>query len=71
MNSSNDTKLHCPSIIIQDVESQKRKSHKNGHNAVGILNLLAQAEADIRNEKVKPQQDVFKEIENALKARMR
>jgi hypothetical protein len=40
-------------------------------NARGILKLISQGETDIRNEKVKSQKDVFKEIENMLKEKMR
>jgi argininosuccinate lyase len=38
-------------------------------NAIGILKLLSQGEADIRNGRTQSQEDVHNEIENALKER--
>jgi hypothetical protein len=35
-----------------------------------ILKLISQGETDIRNEKAKPQQDVFEEIEKSLKEKI-
>ena len=37
-------------------------------NAIGILKLISEGEADIRAGQIKPQEDVFDEIEKALKA---
>jgi prevent-host-death family protein len=73
LNQINET--HRPVIITQNGEPravlQDPKSYENMRNAIGILKLLSQGEADIRNEKVKPQQDVFEEIEKALKEKMK
>jgi prevent-host-death family protein len=73
LNQINET--HRPVIITQNGEPravlQDPKSYENMRNAIGILKLLSQGEADIRNGKVKSQQDVFEEIENALKERMK
>jgi prevent-host-death family protein len=60
-----------PVIITQNGEPravlQDPKSYENMHNAIGILKLLSQGEADIREGQTKSQEDVFNEIENALK----
>ena len=73
LNQINET--HRPVIITQNGEPravlQDPKSYENMRNAIGILKLLSQGEADIRNEKVKSQQDVFEEIENALKEKLK
>jgi hypothetical protein len=55
-----------PRAVLQDP-----KSHENRRNAIGILKLFSQGETDIRNEKVKSQEDVFEEIENALKENLK
>ncbi|RPI74648.1 MAG: type II toxin-antitoxin system Phd/YefM family antitoxin [Desulfobacteraceae bacterium] len=72
LNQINET--HRPVIITQNGEPravlQDPKSYENMRNAIGILKLLSQGETDIRNEKVKPQQDVFAEIEKTLKEKM-
>jgi prevent-host-death family protein len=71
LNQINET--HRPVIITQNGEPrailQDPKSYENMRNAIGILKLLSQGEADIRNGQTKSQEDVFKEIENALKER--
>ncbi|MFA6470395.1 MAG: type II toxin-antitoxin system Phd/YefM family antitoxin [Candidatus Latescibacterota bacterium] len=60
-----------PVIITQNGEPravlQDPKSYENMRNAISILKLIAQGEEDIRNGKVKPQEDVFKDIEILLK----
>ncbi|MFZ2634455.1 MAG: type II toxin-antitoxin system prevent-host-death family antitoxin [Desulfosalsimonadaceae bacterium] len=62
---------HRPVIITQNGEPravmQDPESYQNKRNAIGILKLLSQGEADIRMGQTRPQQDVFNEIENALK----
>ena len=70
LNQINET--HRPVIITQNGEPrailQDPKSYENMRNAIGILKLISEGEADIRGRQSKPQEDVFDEIENALKA---
>lgn len=40
-------------------------------NAIGILKLISQGEANIRDGKVKSQEDVFKDIEVTLKEKLK
>ncbi|MDP2643491.1 MAG: type II toxin-antitoxin system Phd/YefM family antitoxin [Desulfobacterales bacterium] len=69
LNQINET--HRPVIITQNGEPravlQDPKSYENMRNAIGILKLLSEGEADIRGGKTKSQEDVFNDIENALK----
>lgn len=62
---------HRPVIITQNGEPravlQDPESYENMRNAIGILKLISQGERDIRNGRVKSQEDVFKDIENSLK----
>lgn len=62
---------HRPVIITQNGEPravlQDPKSYENMRNAIGILKLVSQGESDIKNGRAKPQEDVFKDIENSLK----
>ena len=66
---------HRPVIITQNGEPkavlQDPESYQNMRNAIGILKLISQGEEDIKNGKSKPQEDVFAEIEGALKERMK
>ncbi len=39
-------------------------------NAIGLLKLISQGESDVRNGRVKPQEEVFKDIENSLKEKL-
>jgi prevent-host-death family protein len=55
-----------PRAVLQDPES-----YENMRNAIGILKLISQGEEDIKNGKSKAQEEVFTEIENALKKRMK
>ena len=70
LNQINET--HRPVIITQNGEPrailQDPKSYENMRNAIGILKLLSEGEADIREGRIKSQENVFEEIENALKA---
>jgi prevent-host-death family protein len=63
---------HRPVIITQNGEPravlQDPKSYENMRNAIGILKLLSEGEADIREGRITSQQDAFDEIENALEA---
>ena len=47
-----------PRAVLQGPES-----YDNMRNVVGILTLISQGEGDIRNGRVKSQEDVFKDIE--------
>ena len=70
LNQINET--HRPVIITQNGEPrailQDPKSYENMRNAIGILKLVSGGESDIRAGRIKSQEDVFDEIENALKA---
>ena len=69
LNQINDT--HRPVIITQNGEPravlQDPESYENMRNAIGILKALSQGESDIKNGKIKSQENVFKEIESSLK----
>ena len=62
---------HRPVIITQNGEPravlQDPKSYENMRNAIGLLKLISQGEGDIRNGRVKSQEEVFKNIEISLK----
>jgi len=70
LNQINET--HRPVIITQNGEPrailQDPKSYENMRNAIGILKLISEGEADVRNGRVESQEDVFNNIENGLKA---
>jgi len=72
LNQINET--HRPVIITQNGEPravlQDPESFENMRNAIGLLKLLSQGESDLRNDQVKPQEEVFKGIENALKEKL-
>jgi prevent-host-death family protein len=55
-----------PKAILQDFES-----YQSMRNAIGILKLISQGEKDIKNGKSKPQKEVFADIENILKEKMK
>ncbi len=63
-----------PVIITQNGEPravlQDPKSYEDMRNAIGILKLISQGEADIRNDKINSQEDVFKDIETALREKL-
>jgi len=73
LNQINETQR--PVIITQNGEPravlQDPISYENMRNAIGILKLISQGEADIRNGKVKSQEDVFKGIEGTLKEKLK
>lgn len=64
-------KTHRPVIITQNGEPrailQDPESYENMRNAIGILKLISQGEEEIREGKLKSQQEVFENIENMLK----
>jgi len=66
---------HRPVIITQNGEPravlQDPKSYENMRNAIGILKLISQGEGDIRNGRVKSQENVFKDIEISLKEKLK
>ncbi|MBW1705773.1 MAG: type II toxin-antitoxin system Phd/YefM family antitoxin [Deltaproteobacteria bacterium] len=69
LNQINTT--HRPVIITQNGEPravlQDPESYENMRNAIGLLKLLSQGENDLRNGRLKLQEDVFKDIEVELK----
>ena len=72
LNQINET--HRPVIITQNGEPravlQDPESYENMRNAIGLLKLISQGESDVRNGRVKPQKEVFKDIENSLKEKL-
>jgi len=72
LNQINET--HRPVIITQNGEPravlQDPKSFENMRNAIGLLKLISQGESDLRNVRIKSQEDVFKGIENGLKEKL-
>lgn len=73
LNQINETRR--PVIITQNGEPravlQDPKSYENMRNAIGMLKLISQGEADIRCSRTKPQENMFNEIEGALKDRLK
>ncbi|MBP8980960.1 MAG: type II toxin-antitoxin system Phd/YefM family antitoxin [Syntrophobacterales bacterium] len=71
LNQINETQR--PVIITQNGEPravlQDPISYENMRNAIGILKLVSQGEADIRSGRMKLQEKMFKEIEDALTER--
>jgi prevent-host-death family protein len=69
----NDT--HRPVIITQNGEPravlQDPKSYEDMRNAIGILKLISQGEEEIKDGKSKPQEEVFKNIENVLNEKLK
>ena len=68
-------KNHRPVIITQNGKPravlQDPKSYENMRNAIGILKLVSQGEEEIKNGKSKSQEEVFKNIENVLKEKLK
>ncbi len=66
---------HRPVVITQNGEPrgilQDPKSYENMRNAIGILKLISQGEDDIRSGKSKSQNEVFENIENFLKDKLK
>ncbi len=66
---------HRPVIITQNGEPravlQDPKSYEDMRNAIGILKLISQGEEEIQEGKSKSQQEVFKEIDNLLKEKLK
>ena len=61
---------HRPVIITQNGEPkavlQDPKSYEDMRNALGILKLITQAEEQIKNNQVKTQDKLFKNLEKSL-----
>ncbi|MBI5374658.1 MAG: type II toxin-antitoxin system Phd/YefM family antitoxin [Candidatus Schekmanbacteria bacterium] len=68
-------KTHRPIIITQNGEPravlQDPESYENMRNAIGLLKLISQGEEDIKKGKSKSQEEVFSNIENILKEKMK
>ncbi len=66
---------HRPVIITQNGEPravlQDPKSYEDMRTAIGILKLIAQGEGDIKGGRVKPQEEIFKEIEFSLREKLK
>ncbi len=66
---------HRPVIITQNGEPravlQDPESYQNMRNAIGILKMISQGEQDIREGNLKPQEEVFANIEKLLKERVK
>ena len=69
LNQINETQR--PVIITQNGEPrailQDPKSYENMRNAIGILKLVSEGESNVREGRLKSQDDVFIDIENGLK----
>lgn len=61
---------HRPVIITQNGEPraviQDPESYENMRNAIGLLKLISQGENDIREGRVKSQEEVFNDLEKLL-----
>ena len=66
---------HRPVIITQNGEPkailQDPRSYENMRNAIGILKLISQGEDEIIRKKSRSQQEVFENIENFLKEKLK
>jgi prevent-host-death family protein len=65
---------HRPIIITQNGEPravlQDPQSYENMRNAIGLFKLISQGEEDLRNGRAQSQEDMFKNIEKALKEKL-
>jgi prevent-host-death family protein len=66
---------HRPVVITQNGEPravlQDPESYENMRNAIGLLKLISLGEKDIKDGKSKSQEEVFANIENILKEKMK
>jgi prevent-host-death family protein len=66
---------HRPVIITQNGEPravlQDPESYENMRNAIGLLKLISLGEEDIKDGKSKSQEEVFANIENILKEKIK
>ena len=62
---------HRPVVITQNGEPravlQDPESYENMRNAISMLKLISQGEQDVKKDKLKSQEEVFANIEKALK----
>ncbi|MCA1784388.1 MAG: type II toxin-antitoxin system Phd/YefM family antitoxin [Desulfobacteraceae bacterium] len=69
LNQINETRR--PVIITQNGEPravlQDPQSYENMRNAIGLLKLISLGEEDVRHGRVKPQNDLFADLEASLK----
>lgn len=73
LSQINDT--HRPVIITQNGEPravlQDPESYENMRNAIGILKALSHGESDLKNGKIKSQEEMFNAIESSLKGKLK
>jgi len=66
---------HRPVVITQNGEPravlQDPESYENMRNAIGLLKLISLGEEDIKGGKSKSQEEVFTNIENILKEKLK
>jgi len=66
---------HRPVVITQNGQPravlQDPESYENMRNAIGLLKLISLGEKDIKEGKSKSQEEVFANIENILKEKMK
>jgi len=66
---------HRPVVITQNGEPravlQDPESYENMRNTIGLLKLISLGEEDIKGGKSKSQEEVFANIENILKEKMK
>jgi len=66
---------HRPVVITQNGEPravlQDPESYENMRNVIGILKLISQGEEDIKAGRSRSQEEVFANIENIIKERMK
>jgi prevent-host-death family protein len=66
---------HRPVVITQNGEPravlQDPESYENMRNAIGLLKLISLGEEDIKDGKSKSQEEVFANIENILKEKIK
>jgi prevent-host-death family protein len=66
---------HRPVVITQNGEPravlQDPESYENMRNAIGLLKLISMGEEDIKDGKSKSQEEVFSNIENILKEKIK
>lgn len=64
---------HRPVVITQSGQAravlQDPESYEHMRNALGLLKLIAQGEADVRAGRMKSQREVFERLERKVKLR--
>ena len=73
LNQINQT--HRPVVITQNGEPkavlQDPESYENMRNAIGILKLISQGEENVKDGRLKSQEEVFASVEKILKERIK